>query len=491
MFSILSLSFIGGIALASFYYPKIIDVFYLYLFLVLALTSVFVFYKNKPVLLAGFCMLVFSLGIYLSSSKLEKINNLVDDRKNISGNFIIQKEPEISGKMQRIKVSPKAKPLASQRLRLRKEYGILITAPTYPEYSYGDEIRLSCTLKIPENKIFDWRMYLAKDNILYECEKSKIEKIGSDKGNKVYSFILKIKNNLNTKISRMIPAPESGLMSGLILGGDDKLSKNIQDNFSRTGMTHIVAVSGYNVTIVAEYLMIIGIFIGLWRRQAFWFAVVGIILFVAMTGFPSSAVRAGMMGILLIWAMKNGRLANSQNAIIFAAVIMLLINPLLLRWDIGFQLSFLATLGIVYMYPVFQNYLTKWTDAMSVPTLLEILFLTLSAQIFVLPVILFNFQKLSLISPLANLLVLPIVPLTMLLGFVAVILSFIFYPLAVVFSWLAYLPLKYETSVINFLASLKYSSTEVNLAWWGVVLWYIILGLGIYFLKREKSIEIK
>lgn len=186
--------------------------------------------------------------------------------------------------------------------------------------------------------------------------------------------------------------------------------------------------------------------------------------------------------------MKNGRLANSRNAIVFAAAVMLLINPLLLRWDIGFQLSFLATLGIVYLYPVISDYLIKRAEKNNkiVSTFSEILFLTLSAQIFVLPVILFNFQKLSLISPLANLLVLPIIPLTMLLVFIAVILSFIFYSLAVIFSWLAYLPLKYETSVINYLADLKYSSIEVHLSWWGVVLWYIILVGGIFLNKKNK-----
>jgi len=480
IFLILCLSFIGGIAVASFCYPKIANSFYLFIVLVSAIIILTINHRNKPVAIFGFALLFFICGIYSTDLKLEKINNLSENGKNISGNFIVQKEPEISGKMQRIIVK-------------NGDYKIMITAPIYPEYFYGDEVRLSCALKIPKNKTFDWRMYLAKDDILYECDKPKIESSPAggreNKGNKAYRFILKIKNKLGENIEKLIPAPQSGLMIGLILGGDDKLSKDIQNNFSTTGMTHIVAVSGYNVTIVAEYLMLLGIFIGLWRRQAFWFAVAGIILFIAMTGFPSSAVRAGVMGILLIWAMKNGRLANSQNAIIFAAAVMLLINPLLLRWDIGFQLSFLATLGIIYVYPVFQNYLIKRveTGLKPVSTLAEILFLTLSAQIFVLPVILFNFQKLSLISPLANLLVLPIIPLTMLLGFVAVISSFIFYPLAQIFSWLAYLPLKYETTVIDYLASLKYSSIEVHLSWWGVVIWYIVLILIISALRGKLS----
>jgi competence protein ComEC len=327
-------------------------------------------------------------------------------------------------------------------------------------------------------------MYLAKDQIFYECKNPEIENLNKFKGNKFIAGLIKIKNKFNANINRLIPAPESGLLSGLILGGSNQLSKEIQNNFSRTGMTHIVAVSGYNVTIIAQYLLLLGIFLGLWRPQAFWFAATGIILFVILTGLSASAVRAGVMGILLIWAMKNGRLANAENAILFSAVVMLLVNPLLLRWDIGFQLSFLATIGIVFLYPLFENYFIKNHKVMGLG---ELIFLTISAQIFVLPIIIFNFKTLSLISLLANILILPIIPITMLLGFLAAIFGFIFTPLATIFAWLAFLPLKYETLTINYLASLKYASIEVEMSWWGVVIWYIILLGVIYFFQRSKT----
>lgn len=288
-------------------------------------------------------------------------------------------------------------------------------------------------------------------------------------------------------MAEMIPTPEAGLLEGLLLGGDGKLPKNIQDNFSRTGTTHIVAVSGYNITIIAEYLMLSLLFLGFWRRQAFWFSILGIFLFILMIGFPSSAVRAGVMGMLLLWAMKNGRLANSQNAIVASAAIMLLINPLLLRWDIGFQLSFLATLGIIYLYPFLERRLVKKNKVFGI---LEILGLTISAQIFVLPIILMNFGSLSLISPLANVLVLPIIPLTMLLGFIAGISKIIFPPLAMFFSWLVYLPLRYEIESISFLAGLKWASIEIkNFAWYLAVIWYILLIRTIFMLQRKNIQE--
>ena len=493
IFLILSLSFIGGIFLASLY-QKIIADYYFLLVTALLLIPLVVFYpvrdnsngisngvcKNKKFYILAFAGLFFIFGFWLTGAKLNKINDVSLNGNIFSGRALIVKEPENNGKFQKIIAKI---PLGSEASKSQK---ILLNTGLYPEYKYGDEINLSCTLETPKNYEdgFDYRMYLAKDRIYYVCSGPKIEILSRDKGSRFYSEIIKIKNKFASAIDEVIPLPEAGLLSGLLLGGDNKLPKNIQENFSKTGMTHIVAVSGYNVTIIAEYLMLALIFLGFWRQQAFWAAIGGIFLFILMIGFPSSAVRAGVMGGLLLWAMKNGRLANSQNAIIFSAAVMLIINPLLLRWDIGFQLSFLATLGIIYLYPFLEQHLIKKNKAFGV---MEILGLTISAQIFVLPVILMNFGKLSLISPLANILVLPIIPLTMLIGFTSVILKMLIPSLAAVFSWLVFLPLKYEVEIINFLAGLPGSSVEIkNFTWYWAIVWYILL-IRIIFALRKKA----
>ncbi len=478
---------------ASFYYPKLVDNFAILLFLILALIFIFVFYKNKLSII-GFATAFFILGIFLVYGKLEKIKNLNADKQNFSGVVVISKEPVMKEKIQQLVIEPlpQTSNVHNGHSMSTREF-FLLNASIYEKYNYGDMLKINCQLERPKNfdGSFDYQMYLAKDQIFYECKNPKIEKLNENKGNRFLAILIKIKNKFNENIKQLIPAPESGLLSGLLLGGSNQLSKEVKDNFSRTGMTHIVAVSGYNVTIIAEYLMMLGIFLGLWRRQAFWFAVTGIILFVILTGLSASAVRAGLMGVLLIWAMKNGRLANAQNAILFSACAMLLANPLLLRWDIGFQLSFLATIGIVYFYLFFEKYFNHIVETRHylVSTVAEIIFLSLSAQIFVLPIIMFNFGTLSLISLLANILILPIVPLTMLLGFVAIMISFVFEPIAIIFSWLTYLPLKYETLTINYLASLKYASVEMKIAWWGVIIWYIILVGVIYFLKNKNKMS--
>jgi len=500
IFLILSLAFIGGVFGRSFWE---VNIFYCYLLALGGIIIIFTFYKNKTAAVVAFFLGFLALGIWLTDIKMEKLKHLDLNGQEFSGIVRIVKEPEIKDNYQNLVIQTEDAPPHQKtycgifkRIISRatgKEFWcggkkkFLLNISAYKKYAYGDELQVKCVLQIPENKTFNYQMYLAKEGIFYICKSESIEIVNKEQGNKFYTFILTIKNKLLGGINQLLPAPESGLMIGVLLGGDDQLSKSIQNNFSKTGLTHIVAVSGYNVTIIAEYLLLLGIALGLWRKQALWFALFGIFLFVVMVGMPSSAVRAGIMGALLIWAMKEGRLANSTNAIVLAGAIMLLLNPLLLRYDIGFQLSFLATLGIVYFSPFLESEMIKKHRAFG---LWEIIVLSLSAQIFVIPILIYNFQSLSLISLLANVLVLPIIPLTMLLGFLMLFLEMIFHPLAIVFSWLAYLPLRYEVEVINFLGNLKYSAITINnFSWIWVAVWYILLGVGIYFFRKHAKKE--
>lgn len=495
IFLILSLSFIFGIFLASVFS---LDVAVIYALVIVSVIIVSMGYRNKKTLVLGLAFFFLALGVWRTNASMEALNQANLDGLEIAENVIVAKAPEKKEGYQNII----AKISDGER--------ILIRADINREINYGDEIDLACTLKIPENRTvisneasnnasgissgsldnardettrFDYRMYLAKEKIYYLCQGAQFSQTGNNIGNGFYGGILKVAESLEQRIRRTIPEPQAALANGLLLGGSGRMSKDMQEKFSRTGMTHIVAVSGYNVTIIAEYLMIIGIFFGLWRKQAFWFAVVGIIFFVVMIGFPSSAVRAGVMGTLLLWAMKNGRLAHSWNAIIFAAAIMLAINPLLLRWDVGFQLSFLATIGIVALSPIWENYFTRKLRSLG---LLEILFLTISAQIFVVPVILTNFGSFSLISLLANVLILPIVPLSMLFAFLTAFIGVFSYWLSLPFAWLAFLPLKYEIWVIEMLSQATWAGIQVERFDWLIGLcWYGLLFAVIIFIKKK------
>ena len=158
IFFLLSLSFIGGIFSASFYYPRIMDNFYFFITLILSLIFLVVFYGNRKVYLRTFSILFFLSGFWLTSLKLERIVNLDLASRNFSGKVLILREPAIKDRMQKIIVSNDGE----ERIKF------LITTNSYPAYFYGDKLKVSCRLEIPENiEGFDYRMYLAKDNIFY------------------------------------------------------------------------------------------------------------------------------------------------------------------------------------------------------------------------------------------------------------------------------------------------------------------------------------
>ena len=478
VFLFVLLNFVGGVFVRSFFE---INQYYFFLLALFSLIMLFIFLpayrqagKNKFAALAAFFALAFVLGGWITDKEIERTKNLIYSGKTFKETAIVEK------------VTPSAFGQNIVAEFSKEKILVLIQSAKYPEYFYGDLLDVSCILKPIENlnASFDYKMYMAKEGVLYQC-KGKIEKIAEGKGNWLYSKIILARTTFENKITKVISQPYGALASGLLFGGGSGLSKEIQNDFSRTGMTHIIAVSGYNVTIIAEYLIMFGIFLGLWRKQAIWFAIVGIFLFVVMVGFPSSAVRAGVMSSILLWAMKNGRLANCENAIIFAGAIMLAINPLLLRWDVGFQLSFLATLGIVASASFWEKSFIKNHKAFGIS---EIILLSLSAQIFVLPIIAYNFNIVSPISLLANVFILPIVPLSMLLVFLVCLFGFIFSPLSLVFSWLAFVLLFYEIKLIHILAQFPWASVEIEkVTPWQVFLYYVTLAIVIFWIKKKQE----
>ncbi|MFZ2154175.1 MAG: ComEC/Rec2 family competence protein [Candidatus Moraniibacteriota bacterium] len=471
----LMLGFLLGIFWTSFWSFNLL---FFWLVSVMAIGLIVVAYKKKILLFIGLVAIMFALGQLRTFVAISKLDKLSSEIKPIATTTVISAEPEKKEFYQNLIVEIPAHEFLLNNPS-QDTFKILIRTDLYRDFSCGEKIKLKCQAEIVKNVSdqFDYRMYLAKDKIYYTCPKAQIEKTGSsEKG--FLTSILKVRTALEAKINKIIPEPQASLANGVLFGGGNRLSKELQNTFSQTGMTHIVAVSGYNVTIIAEYLMLIGIFFGLWRTQSFYFAVLGIFIFIAMIGFPSSALRAGLMGGLILWAIKNGRLANLDNAVLLAATIMLAINPLLLRWDIGFQLSFLATVGLIKLAPFWDKYFLKKYKTLGI---LDIILMTISAQLFVLPIILYNFHNLALISILANLLILPVVPLTMLFVFLTAIGGFISPPLSMIFGWLAYTLLKYEIEVISFLAGLKWASLEIAVFnWWGVVIWYFLL-LGLVY----------
>lgn len=237
-----------------------------------------------------------------------------------------------------------------------------------------------------------------------------------------------------------------------------------------------------HVAILTSILMSFLLGFGLWKKHAFWLTILLIMLFIVMTGFQSSAIRAGIMGGLFLLSRYFGRQNLSVRAVLFAATIMLFLNPLLLIYDVGFQLSFLAVLGIILFTPTLEKCLNKITNRFQIRNILS---MTLAAQIFTLPILVFNFGQISLIAPFSNILIIPFLPLIMILGFIFILLGTILQPLAFILSLPLWVLLSYLLLVVKGFSSLSFSAVFFNVSWYFLPIYYAVLFSFVWFFRKR------
>jgi competence protein ComEC len=367
---------------------------------------------------------------------------------------------------------------------------ILVTTNSYPEYFYGDVLKIEGKLQFPTVfEGFNYKNYLAKDRIYYVMYYPKIEILQRNQGNKIFSVILKFKNKATEKIESRMPFPEVSILEGIILGNKQVFSEKIKNNLSITGTSHITAISGMNIVIISNIVMFALIALGLWRKQAFYVSLVLISVFILMVGAPASAVRAGIMGAILLYAQKIGRLSNAARIIVFAGAIMLIFNPLLLRYDVGFQLSFLVVLGLIYIKPIFDNWWGKFLKKQHLGAILEIIDTTIAAQISVLGILIYNFGRISFISPLTNILIVPLITLFTILGIIFIGSAMISAFLGKILLWPAYLGATYILRIIDWFAKIPWASKQIpNAHWiWMIVYYFILIGLIYLYNRRTKG----
>ena len=255
---------------------------------------------------------------------------------------------------------------------------------------------------------------------------------------------------------KVLPEPQASLLSGIVLGKTDFMDWDFWRALKITGTLHIIAASGMNVTMVAKVVM--GSFILIVSRKAAYFvSVVTILIYCLLAGGSASVVRAGLMAGIAFSALAFGREAEGGWLLFLAAGAMLVINPLLIA-DVGFQLSVTAMLGMIYVRPMLERFITAcrrtpshWFNSLFSNNLLD----TLSAQIGTFPVLYFTFGQVQPLAFLPNLMVVPLVPALMMLGFVILTAGLIWLPLAYPLGWLAWPPLTYFVEVIK---------------WWGGIL---------------------
>lgn len=468
------------IGISLFYFLPILALFWSFLFLGIIPFFIFLLQKHKYlklILIFLFCFVISSLRIHynqhvVSSQSIDFYN---DTEASVALEGYICNEPDLR--------ADKAKyTICTQKVFLNQSNQdvsgqILITTKRYPEYKYGEKCKIYGQLKTPAIfETFSYRDYLSRYNVFSVMYSPKIEKIGKGAGNAFFAKTYEWKKSLENKINQIFPEPNSSFLAGLLVGSRRGIPENVMENFNITGLTHIIAISGYNITIVIVFIL--GILRFLPRKIGFYLAIISVIFFTIFVGASAAVIRAAIMGVLGLIALNKGRQTDTTLAILITATLMITYNPKVLWYDVGFQLSFLAVLGLIYVAPFFEKWFEKIPKTLG---LREALMMTLSAQITAIPIILLNFERLSLIAPLANILAAPFIPLAMLFGFIAILVSFVSFKLSLIVGFFAYIFLEIILITAEFLANIPWSSVEIkNVSIFIVVGYYLVLIIFIY-----------
>ena len=472
-FLILCLGFILGIFLGQYLNYETMAVCAMVFIIVLT-----VGWQNKPAMVLGVTGLVILAGAlrFKLDFAQNDIAQFYGQKAQVDG--VVVSEPDI--RSDKIYLTLGQVIINDQSVRSK----LLLTVNRYPEYDYGQKLNFQSKIQEPkEYPDFSYKNYLSRFGIDAVAYMPNVSLAAGNFGNPVMRQVLEWKKTFVGRINEVLPDPQSSFLAGLLLGAKRQIPQTLTDQFNRTGTSHLVAISGFNITIIAWAMASMLTWLGMRKRLTFIVSICAIVFFVIMTGASASAIRAGIMAGLVLLALNVGRLSVAANALAFTAAVMLMFNPQVLAFDVGFQLSFAALLGIIYLSPVLEKYF-RW-----IPEFLRPYFLaTLSAQIFTLPILLYNFGTLSIVALLPNILVLPLMPITMLFGFLTGALGLIWLKLSLPFAWVTWLMLAYVLKVIDLFARIPFAQFSWHINFMVLVIYYFGLA-GVVYLYNSRSLQ--
>ena len=355
---------------------------------------------------------------------------------------------------------------------------VLIQVTSKRDWSYGDRLQVTGKLITPsETADFSYRDFLANQGIYSLMSYARVDWVEPDQGDPIRSSIFNLRQKSSEVLQVLFPSPEAELLSGILLGRDQGISKELQSAFRKTGMTHIIAISGFNITILA------GLFSGIFtrllgRKLGAVTAIIGIAGYTILVGADAAVVRAAIIGTLGVLGGMFGRRQNGLNSLGLATFGMMMVNPNIL-WDIGFQLSVAATLGLVlYAQPMeawFIRTASRWVSEQQANLLVgpisECILFTLAAQVMTLPILAYHFGEVSWIALIANPLVLPAQSLVMILGGMALLAGLLLPALGQFFSILALPFVRYTVKMVTLIARLPGADLtlpDFHILWLGI-----------------------
>lgn len=357
---------------------------------------------------------------------------------------------------------------------------IFLYTGSYPRISKADTIKSACRLERPEPfDGFRYDRYLQSQNLFVTCQSFDFEVRAGEPffSNSPLEYI---RVKVDRQVKRLWPNPTSSLVAGLLMGTRESFPSKTLDDFRRSGITHIIALSGFNITILIVFLekVMINLLIPLRPRLYIIFA--GIFLFTVLVGSSPSIVRAAIMGSLVLLAKNIARDSSPLRIMLATAAVMTAFNPFILLYDLAFQLSFLSTLGLLYFTDILEKPLTFLPDFFAIK---ESFVTTLSATAAVLPLIIYQFGSLSLVAPLANVMILPLIPWLMLLGLLATVFSWFSVLAAQPFIYLTAMGSQYLLNVSSLMARPSWSALPIGLSLVGMISLYGLLAIVLFYAK--------
>ncbi len=484
------ISFALGILLYSFFNLGWVFVCFVALLglTVLACSSATVC-RNHAVVAIAITLLAFAFGsarmLIAPSESGRELNAQIDESITVEG--IIISEPDKRANYQNFVL--KVQDVGEK---------ILVRADIYTEFAYGDELRVEGISKKPKSfaneddgRIFNYPRFLAKSNIYYIISYPNIEVLSHGHGNFIKRWLFAVKNSYLGAIERAIPEPASAVAGGITVGVKRALGDELETDFRKTGIIHIVVLSGYNIMIISTFILFLFTFVS--RRVGAVLGSILIVLFAIMTGGNATVVRASAMGLLALFAAETGRTYYALRALAVVAFMMMLWNPKVLVADISFQLSFMATLGLMFGLAIFGNksYIEPLYDVDKTITrarysLRNIIVATISTQVAVLPLILYYMGDLSVVAVLVNILVLPAVPIAMLFVFFTGLLGIFSTPASLPLGWVSYLILEYILRVVDVFANMPFAALSIgSFSFFWVVVLYVLLVAFVVSLRHK------
>lgn len=331
---------------------------------------------------------------------------------------------------------------------------LLMFVPRYPELTFGDIISLRCDLARPlPFDGFRYDQYLASRDIFALCYSYQSPLHIGQAPKSFTSTLMSFRARALSATHQLFEEPSSYLLAGLIFGADE-LNDDWQTDFRRTGTAHITVASGYNIGLVVYWIVMLSAYFGIRRQRVFGVVGLGLVAYVMIAGGEAPVVRAAILASVVLIANYVERKSNGFHLWLLVGAIMLLFNPLLLFYDVGWQLSMLSTFGLLVVEPRLRQFLLWLPERYE---LRKSLSSTLSATLSTLPVTVFSFGNFSPIAPIANLLILPLIPFSMLSGLLAITIAS---ANSLVGLWFSVLPsalLKYILVIISSLSRLPFA----------------------------------